>query len=474
MAKKHQIGEDNENNIFLEGNIPRDLIELDQTFRCPICANLFDKAVTIKECGHTYCSVCIQNYWVATRNGVHRQEKSCPICRTTVNVMNVQKALVMNRSIQESVEAFKQILLNRYRSSKDQIKDSPPHHKRRRRNSRKSSATVKYDQSPHGNEIFTSGDDSYSGDEEIPIQQKMESRNYARMKKKNLVSLCRQFNIPTSGSEQELMNRMRNYQNMWNAEFLHSIHPKKPSDIAAKLRREEQAQRDEKKRAQMTGATNSNECMRKLNATLKSGNEKITSGNVTFDGKLESTFEAMTSQLQSRMKKKVKSHTTTTKTLSIDKPVDGIYDSAKTQLSCGIEKGISLTVPTASSMEMIDVESCSDLSDRNIRHSTIVMNHKTMPLPSSTHSIASPKKKLSSSIPSSSCNNQSPVCSTESKIVQPVGRLLIANKCSVPPKKGSSPTSVLATTRIGWACGRCTYVNKGIDYVCQMCGYRKT
>jgi ribosomal protein S27AE len=470
MAKKLLGGEDSEDNIFLEVNIPKDFEDLDQTFRCPICASLFDKAVTIKECGHTYCSVCIRNYWVAIRNGVHRQEKACPICRKTVNVMDVEKALVMNRSIQEGVKAFKQMLLSHYRTSKRLLEDSPPPRSPRCRRNRKrmSSATREYDQSSHGDE------DSRSGDEEIPIRQKMESRNYARMKKKDLQRLCREFKIPTSGSEQELIDRMRNYQNMWNAELLHSIDPQNSSDIAAKLKREEQAQRNEKKRAQMTGATNSKECMRKLNATLRSGNQKVTSGNATFDKKLKANFEAMTAQIQSRMKKGKKLCINTVKITNIDESVDMSDERKKKKLSGGIEERIPMTAPSASSIEIIDVESCTDLPDSSIGFSTIDMNQKDKSLPSPSHFIASPKTKLSSSKQSSSARHQSSSCSTKPHTTEPVGQRLIANMCSENKKKSASPASSLGTNRVGWACGRCTYVNKGIDYVCLICGYRRT
>ena len=95
MSKEALPGDGDEENLFLESNIPKEFEDLDQTFRCQICASLFDKAVAIRECGHTFCSVCIRNYWVTTRTGVHRQKTACPTCRTPVNVMDVEKALAI-------------------------------------------------------------------------------------------------------------------------------------------------------------------------------------------------------------------------------------------------------------------------------------------------------------------------------------------------------------------------------------------
>eukprot|EP00535_Pseudo-nitzschia_heimii_P007066 CAMPEP_0197190686 /NCGR_PEP_ID=MMETSP1423-20130617/22150_1 /TAXON_ID=476441 /ORGANISM="Pseudo-nitzschia heimii, Strain UNC1101" /LENGTH=414 /DNA_ID=CAMNT_0042643133 /DNA_START=268 /DNA_END=1509 /DNA_ORIENTATION=+ len=377
MVKKHNLSEGTEEVLFLEDNIPKDFEDLDRTFRCSICASLFDKAVTIKECGHTFCSVCIRNYWVAIRNGVHRQEKSCPICRTTVKVMDVEKALVMNRSIQESVKAFKQMLLIHHRSSNDQIEGS----KRKRRSSKRtSSETGDENKFCHEDENDSCGNDSNKRNNEIPVQKRMQSRNYDRMKRKDLQNLCKELTIPTTGTEQELANRLRNYQNMWNAEVMHSIEPKKPSDIAAKLKKEEQAQREEKRRAKMNGSANVSECIRKLHASMRSDDRKCTSGNATFDRVVKSNFKNLTDQLKLRMNKKQASTTIVADTLSyVDKSVD---EASTTQLSSEMAERAS--APDASCIEYIDVEFCPDEFDSSMN-----------PLPSLQPTSSSGKKRTS-------------------------------------------------------------------------------
>tara|TARA_B110001450_G_C17528059_1_gene443455 strand:- start:300 stop:800 length:501 start_codon:yes stop_codon:yes gene_type:complete len=110
--KRIRLEEEEMNHaIFNEENIPEELQEIDQTFRCSICGSLFDKAVSIKDCGHTYCSVCIRSHWKAVMHGIHRQPKSCPICRTIlVNQHDINSALVINRSVQESVKVFREML----------------------------------------------------------------------------------------------------------------------------------------------------------------------------------------------------------------------------------------------------------------------------------------------------------------------------------------------------------------------------
>lgn len=482
MSKKGLSEDVDEESLFLESNIPKEFEDLDQTFRCQICASLFDKAVAIRECGHTFCSVCIRNYWVTTRTGIHRQKTACPTCRTPVNVMDVEKALVMNRSIQEGVKAFKQILIRHNKSSNElpgrslenrrrrKRKSSAPHGdespasgveepastpslENRRRSKRKSSATI--DDVHHGDESFALENESNGAEEELPIQKKMQSRNYSRMKKRDLQKLCRELKISTSGNEQELIDRLRLYQSMWNAE-LHSIDPKRPSDIAAKLNSNEKAQQEETKLAQQNGASNAQDCMKHLNASIASGNSKVTSGNATFDKKLKDNFKVMTDALKARMKGKAKLDSSSTNE-TIDGPLPADKESPKTQLPCEMEQHTpqqngSLTP----SIEVIDVESCPDVLLSSVQ-TTDKDQNSTSVRPASPQN-ASPEPTLRTSSIS---------FSTSRLETKPVDQRLMGNRRSDRKKRNSGSS-------MAWMCGRCTFENKGIDYVCMMCGSRKS
>lgn len=93
-------------------DIPPELEALDETLRCKLCSEQFHAAVSISspECGHSFCSECIRNAFHAQLSSLKREMK-CPICRYLVKSPNLDKILVPNRTLQEAVLAFQQMLL---------------------------------------------------------------------------------------------------------------------------------------------------------------------------------------------------------------------------------------------------------------------------------------------------------------------------------------------------------------------------
>jgi hypothetical protein len=459
MGKQHTCSstpvEDDVNIIFQEDNIPLDFQDLDKTLRCVICTSLFDKAVTIKDCGHTYCSVCIRNHWVTSRNGVHRQVKKCPTCRQEVS-QDVDKALVMNRNIQEGVKIFKQMLLKTHESSsqKQETEDSPssssssssPSCRKRRRRT-----NVDYDEDVHEDdyedERYNDEDEDIEEeeeDQELPIQKTMDSRNLGRMKKNDLRKLCKEYNLPSNGNDEELKTRFRSFQSMWNAE-VDSINPLKASDLVKKLKETEQAQREEKNRAIMSGVANDSQYLKKFNTSIENGNELITSGNRNFDKKLDGNFDKLTEQLRERSKKK-----------------ESGFSVAAKKVSPAIKKS---STTAAEVIEVIDIDSSSS-SDSPSETTDQKKPSAAMNKENDNNKSTSFSEKSSSSPPSSSSSaaRGTPAPKSRQNFVKN------QNQTNSKKKRHSSSPSSLAT----WVCMHCTYENIGVDHLCSMCRNKRT
>ena len=249
---------------------------------CSICGGLFDKAVSLKACGHVYCSVCIRNHWLTTsRPGVHHQaKKECPLCRAAVG-NDVDRALVINRGVQEAVAAFQQT-------------STPPPSRERPRAS------------------LSSDLNGSKASNEAPITERLRSRNYAAMQrkgKKDLQKVCKEYGLPVSGNENDLIHRLRSFECMWNAELDTIFTPLTPSDLVAKFKTIEKAQRQEKSRDMMNGCLYDSKHMKKLASSLLDGGTKrnhkkvssTSSGNASFDARFQAKFAALIAQGRKRM-----------------------------------------------------------------------------------------------------------------------------------------------------------------------------
>ncbi|XP_060094682.1 ATP-dependent RNA helicase DHX15-like [Heteronotia binoei] len=78
--------------------------ELCEELTCPICLEYFRDPVSITECGHNFCQVCLTQSW-----GDLGAEASCPLCRERVQQRNLQP----NQQLANVVEMFKKISLQR-------------------------------------------------------------------------------------------------------------------------------------------------------------------------------------------------------------------------------------------------------------------------------------------------------------------------------------------------------------------------
>ncbi|XP_016424336.1 E3 ubiquitin/ISG15 ligase TRIM25-like [Sinocyclocheilus rhinocerous] len=78
-------------------------VDLDQ-FSCSVCLDLLKDPVTIP-CGHSYCMICITNYWNQDdQKGIYR----CPLCK---QIFTTRPVLGKNVVFAEMVEELKKTRL---------------------------------------------------------------------------------------------------------------------------------------------------------------------------------------------------------------------------------------------------------------------------------------------------------------------------------------------------------------------------
>lgn len=66
------------------------------SLHCPSCHCLYDNAVTLRPCHHSFCNQCIRRHLNNTiRNGV-KKKRDCPVCHAKIEIQKsggVMKAL---------------------------------------------------------------------------------------------------------------------------------------------------------------------------------------------------------------------------------------------------------------------------------------------------------------------------------------------------------------------------------------------
>ena len=63
--------------------------QIDPELKCAICGQPFVKPMVGKNCGHTFCQVCINNW--------QRQNSSCPVCRTNTSFYPLITRIILSQ-----------------------------------------------------------------------------------------------------------------------------------------------------------------------------------------------------------------------------------------------------------------------------------------------------------------------------------------------------------------------------------------
>jgi Zinc finger, C3HC4 type (RING finger) len=255
-----------ETDIFVEYNMPKALSGLFQSLSCQYCGDLLSNAVCIKVCGHSFCYMCIRRVFQSNPTGMHRQKNTCITCRAETG-QSADKQLVINRALQHAVIHFKNVV-----------------------------------RSFHGINVTTAeksaARSARSRSVEEPITTRFSSRNYSKMKAKDLRDLCKHYGLSCRGGDQEVIDRIKLFAIKWNAE-LQSIAPKTPSEILDEMNQLENAHRNEQQQSFSNGLSHHSDLLKRINNAIdhKNGSAGVVrSGNQHFDARFYAGFAKLEEQ----------------------------------------------------------------------------------------------------------------------------------------------------------------------------------
>mmetsp|Transcript_13538 Transcript_13538/g.19977 ORF Transcript_13538/g.19977 Transcript_13538/m.19977 type:complete len:485 (+) Transcript_13538:135-1589(+) len=278
------------------------LKDLDQAMRCQICCNFYRAPVSVPSCHHTFCSECLSGHVRAGLTSAKRSA-SCPICRQQIvpNASNIR-----NRTVEDIVRKFTQIrsslLVALKRAEKgetsaiedvevDEDEKTPTSLPRSRSSRRKvcvSSGTCT-GQEENGKDILNCD----------TVIKKLPKIVYHGLKKKQLQKKCQELGLNTDGDESQLKARHQEYVRLHNAQC-DSFHPRPKAELIKEVQERERAKKKIAREERMSDVGTEKQ---RWNHLIKSRSEEgatISSGDPSFDAKVESNFARMMRELRAK------------------------------------------------------------------------------------------------------------------------------------------------------------------------------
>ena len=221
------------------------LHQLESTLSCQICRELLHAAVALSDCQHVFCSLCIRKSLQASKLSLVRKA-ICPVCRVVianertclVPQIALQKAVVAYREVQEELKEKLSAAASSVVASKaaPESNDDDDETERASRRSRRSSRRAREESNE---EPPPAVEDTILPETTVQRPPKR-SVPYHSKKRHQLVELCEQEGLWTTGSTQQLIQRHQAFCHLYNAEG-DSLHPKSQHDCVRIIHQQEQA-----------------------------------------------------------------------------------------------------------------------------------------------------------------------------------------------------------------------------------------
>ena len=71
------------------------------SLQCPCCHFLYDNAVSLRPCHHSFCNQCIRRH-LGTRNGA-KNKRDCPVCHGKIEIKKSNGAIVKKLDDEDAI-----------------------------------------------------------------------------------------------------------------------------------------------------------------------------------------------------------------------------------------------------------------------------------------------------------------------------------------------------------------------------------
>lgn len=208
-----------QSSAFLSGERFQSLQRLDEVLRCEICKLFMQGAVSLAECGHSFCSECIRGYISACK-----ADPCCPVCKKKVQTSSIQANSVLQAAIQHYI-ASRSLIVELVRSSAPESRTIAS----ARASTRQTGKRARDDTEDEVVEIVSApsvaasraAGGPTSASSALPSRPdpppRLPSKNYHMLKAAQLKDLCASVGLRADGDADTLRYRHESYTTSYNA-----------------------------------------------------------------------------------------------------------------------------------------------------------------------------------------------------------------------------------------------------------------
>ena len=487
----------------------RSLRDLDLSYRCTICYQIYNVPVSLYPCLHSFCSLCIRTNLRSQYTGMKRKA-DCPLCH--VNLLTngggfgsgggYEKSILQNKALENMVDLYKERVRGSLRESlvrldvlewkekgmmaadnnadadskQQQEQKEEPSLQSSSKRARRSTANYQREYSNESSDNDDEKDDASNDATATPavasaaaptaaaaasfnhltqqqhqhqssLRKRKPTISYHGLKRKKLIELCQREGLGINGTDQDLKQRHADFIMLYNAQC-DSQHPMSESEVAQEIMKQERCRKRESIEAIQNGSSNHSTYMKRLADNITSGSGKVTTGSKKVDEEMGNSFKSMIADINAMKNGE-----------AVDKSMPSCIRSAMVAENDHFDSKPSARIAAATMTTSAAAGGSTSVA--------AVASSK----PKSDISRATPSKKSMRSTSSSSSSSAAAATTTRVTSKPPPQKTTSSSSA-----KKSSTKNTSTTTSGMWICQACTFENHkfiAANALCEMCNTRR-